>query len=158
MLSDDTYRAKLDQTIASVRAWTGFVADVARVEIADQGQAWRIALLPRSVNTCPAELVLRQDRKYDLAVGGQIYKDRTLPSLDFVLPLLEAVAEGRVVARTFSSAATGLVHGIGIVITLANGARFEEQQPLIDLPPALEPRVEVSERHFLPYRRTGAAG
>lgn len=153
MLSDDTYRAKLDQLIASVRAWTGFVADVARVEVTDQGQAWRIALLPKFGNTCPAEIILRPDKTWDLTIGGHTFKNRALSSLELVLPLLEAIAEGRVVALKSVSASTGLVHGVGTVVTLANGTRFEEQQAVIELPAGIEPRVETIERHYLPYRR-----
>ena len=158
MLSDDTYRAKLDQLIASVRAWTGFVADVARVEVAEQGETWRIALSPKFGNTCPAEIMLRPGQTWDLTIGGQLFKDRALGSLEVVLPLLEAIAEGRVVTRIAASATTGLVHSVGTVVTLANGTRFMEEQAVIELPAGIEPRLEVSERHFLPYRRPGPTG
>ena len=54
MISDDTYRAKLQQTIAAIKAWTGFVADVARVEEGELPGAWRLALTPRS--TAPLDV------------------------------------------------------------------------------------------------------
>lgn len=156
MLSDDTYRAKLRQTIASVQAWTGFVADVARVEVTDQDTAWRIVMTPKSANACPVEIVLRNDRTYDLAMGGQTYVDRPLPSLDVVLPLLEAVAEGRVVTRRIASAATGLLRERRTVVTLADGTRFEAEETKPSLPAAAaDAATESSERHYLPYRRAG---
>ena len=155
MLSDDTYRAKLQQTIASVRAWSGFVADVARLDITDQGTAWRLALTPRAARACPVEFVLRSDQKYDLIVGGQTFEDRKLASLDLVLQLLQAVADGRVVTRRLSSAATGLLHGVETVVTLADGTQFkdESRNPAAQALNGVE--IETREITYLPYRRGG---
>jgi hypothetical protein len=163
MISDDTYRAKLQQTIAAIKAWTGFVADVARVEEGEIPGAWRLALTPRSARACPIEIVLRDDQRCDLRVGGETYEDLALTSedrstsLDLMLPLLEAVVEGNVLTRRISSAGTGLLCSVASIVTLQDGTRFEHVHAPARLNGAAVPdAVEIRDIHYLPYRRPGS--
>ena len=152
MLSNDTYRLKLQQTTASIRAWSGFVADVARVEVAEEANSWRLALTPFAAGACPIELVLDgSSPNCDLRIGRETYEDWPMPSLDDVLPLVEAVCDGRVVTRQVSSAATGLPLTVSTRIKLANGRTFV-------LPEGADSAfgnsgVESRDTHYLPYRK-----
>lgn len=160
MLSDDVFRAKRDLTIAQLRAWTGFVADVAHVETGEVGDAWRISMTPRTPAGCPVELSIRDDQKFDIRIAGETYEDRPIETLDAFLPLLEAIAEGRVVTRVMRSAMTGAVREVETIVRLANGMVFQGRSGpagRIPLPPPL-PGVtsgteEVRDMHYLPYRR-----
>ena len=157
MQSYDTSRVKLEQLIASIRAWTGFVADVARVEISEEGTGYRIALQPRAAGACPLEFVLDgHEPKCDLMLGGTMYKNVPLPSLDVVLPLLEAVVDGRVVTQRTLSAATGLLKGVSTSIRLADGRVIEPKQPSVTAGNLGDDAgLESREVHYLPYRRPG---
>lgn len=152
--SDDTHRLKLQLLIASLRAWKGFVADVARVEVSEEGASWRVALQPKSANACPLEIVLDgSSTRCDLRVGGETYEDWPLPSLDIVLPLIEAVSEGRVVTRRTSSAATGLPLSVTTLIRLADGRVLETSLDKDAEPASLNGSIENRDTHYVPYRR-----
>lgn len=163
MISDDTYRAKLQQTIAAIKAWTGFVADVARVEEGDIPGAWRLALTPRAGRACPIEILLRNDQKCDVRIGGETYEDLALTSqdrstsLDMMLPLLEAVVDGNVLTRHISSAGTGLLCSVVSIVTFQDGTKIEHAHTQARLNGAAVPSaVEIRDIHYLPYRRPGA--
>lgn len=153
MLSDDTYRAKLQQTMASLKAWTGFVADVARVEEATVGSAWRIAIFPKAANACPVEIVLRQDQRFDISIGEETYEDQVIQSLDMFLPLLEAVADGRVVTRRTASAATGLLHSVATIVDLSDGSQYARVRANPATAGLSTDGTEAIDTHYLPYRR-----
>lgn len=153
MQSQDTYRLKLQQTAASLKAWSGFVADVARVEMQEEGDAWRLALTPMASRACPVEMVLDGAApKFDLRLGTETYEDLDLPSLDLVLPMVEAVTEGRVVTRRTASAITGLPLAVSTHLKLADGTALDfpaTDQSANGRNGAVESRVV----HYLPYRR-----
>ena len=155
MLPDDPYKTKLERTIASVKAWTGFVADVARIEAAEVGDGWRLSLQPHSSRACPVEIVLRRDQTCDLAIGGETYRNWPLPSLDVVLPLMEAVSEGRVVTRHTVSATTGLLREVSTIVRLADGTVIEQRRDGAAGMPLGS--VEGRDTHYLPYRRPNGA-
>lgn len=158
MYSLDTYRMKLQEVVASIKAWSGFVADVARVETHDEGDGWRLAMQPSAPGACPIEMLLDgSSLKCDLRIGGETYEDLELPSLDIVLPLVEAVADGRVMTRLTRSAFTGMRIGADTLIKLADGTE-------IVLPPtpaagiAGDAAVERRSVHYLPYRKPEGRG
>jgi hypothetical protein len=154
MPADDTHRLKLQQVIASLKAWTGFVADVARVEVAEVGQAWRIALQPQAAHACPMEIVLDgASTRCDLRVASETYEDWPLPSLDIVLPLIEAVAEGKVVTRRTSSATTGMPLGVTTLIRLADGRLLESSHDRSADRELSAEAIQIRDTHYLPYRR-----
>lgn len=153
MLSDDTFHAKLAQTMASLRAWSGFVADVCAIEDAEIGGSWHFGLTPHMPNACPVELLLRLDQRFDLTVASEQYEDRPIPSLDLFLPLVQAIADGRVVTRRVVSRMTGLVHATLTVVTLSDGGLFEDGHPNPDAPVLREASLEWRDTRYLPYRR-----
>lgn len=159
MLSDDVYRARRALTIAELSAWTGFVADVASVEYGSIDGAWRIAMTPRCSTACPVELLLRDDQKFDLRIGSETYEDRPIESLDAFLPLLQAIADGRVVTRRTLSALTGLLRETETFVYVAPSNTFHGRLGSPDgrsLPPPLPGEangLEIRELHYVPYRR-----
>ena len=153
MLSDDAFHAKLMLTMASLRAWSGFVADVAVIEDGEIGESWHFGLVPHMPSACPVELVLRHDQRYDLTVAGESYEDRPIASLDLFPRLIEAIADGRVVRRYAVSRTTGLLHATSTVVRLRDGVVFEDGHPCLDVPALPAPPLEWRDLHFLPYRR-----
>lgn len=158
MYSPDTYRLKLQEVVASIKAWSGFVADVARVETHDEGHGWRLAMQPSTPGACPIEMLLDGNKlECDLKIGGETYEDLELPSLDVVLPLVEAVADGRVMTRVTRSAVTGMRIGSDTLIRLADGTEFVlSPTPVDDF--ADDTAVETRSLHFLPYRKPDGRG
>lgn len=153
MQSHDTYRLKLQQTTASLAAWSGFVADVARVEAGAAGNGWRLALTPLAVGACPIEIVLDgREPICDVRVGALTVEDWRLPSLDLVLPLVEAVVEGRVVVRRRYSALTGAPLSVNTHVMLADGSSIVLPLSCTEEGAQLD-NVVRRDLHFLPYRR-----
>lgn len=153
MHSLDTYRQQVQQLAASVKAWSGFVADVARVEIEEAGNGWRFAMTPSAPGACPLELVLDGTQaRCDLRIATETVEDWKPPSLDVLLPLMKAVADGNVVTRTVSSAVTGLPISTSTHVRLADGQNLV----VPEMPEFQLERVEAREVHYLPYRRPGS--
>lgn len=161
MLSDDVFRAKRNLTIAELGAWTGFVADVAHVEHGNIEGAWRICMTPRASSACPVELLIRDDQKFDIRIGREVYEDLPIITLDDFRPLLEAIVDGRVITRTTMSALTGAERDVETFVTTASGQIFHGHASLANgsaAPPPLPSEltgVEVRDTHYVPYRRVG---
>jgi hypothetical protein len=153
MLSDDTFHSALMQTMASLRAWSGFVADVADIEDAEIGDSWHFGLTPHMPGACPVDLVLRSDQRFDLNLDGEAYEDRAIETFDLFPRLIEAVADGRVIRRYAVSRATGLLHAVSTLVPLGDGAAFEAGRPIAGAPALTDPPLEWRNVHYLPYRR-----
>lgn len=152
MHSLDTYRQHVQQLAASIKAWSGFVADVARVEVEEAGDGWRFAMTPSAPGACPVEVVLDgRELRCDLRIAGETVEDWRPPSLDVFLPLMKAVADGNVVTRVVSSAVTTLPIATSTHVRLADGRNLV----VPELPDVAAERVEAREVHYLPYRRPG---
>ncbi len=153
MLSDDVFQAALMQTMASLRAWSGFVADVADIEDAEIGESWHFALTPHMPGACPVDLVIRSDQRFDLGLDGESYEDRPIEALDLFPRLIEAVADGRVIRRYAVSRATGLLQTVSTLVPLGDGNAFEADRPIAGAPALADPPLEWRNVHYLPYRR-----
>ena len=154
MKPDDVFRAQLQSTITTLRYWVPSIADAARVEVQETADYFKIAMTPFIAAGCPFELILHNDQKYDLAIAGETYEDRPMPSLDLFLPFVEAIADGNVVHRRYVSRLTGLEHSSETRVTLADGYLWRESRGPVDEAPSLDDdRTELLERQFLPYRR-----
>ncbi|HXF53331.1 MAG TPA: hypothetical protein VNK52_04330 [Hyphomicrobiaceae bacterium] len=153
MLPDDTFEVKLAETMATVRAWSGFVADVADVEDAEIGDAWHFGLVPHMAGACPVEVVVRRsDQRCDFTIAGESYEDIAIADLDLLPKVLAAVADGRVIRRHGVSRATGLKRFTATIVRLPDGGVFEMAHPSPGAP-AVESEIEWRDWHFLPYRR-----
>jgi hypothetical protein len=154
MKPDDVFRSQLQSTIIALRYWAPSIADAARVEVQETADYFKIAMTPFIAAGCPFELILHNDQKYDLAIAGETYEDRPMPSLDLFLPFVEAIADGNVVHRRYVSRLTGLEHSTETRVTLADGYLWRESRSAADKAPSLDDdRTELLERRFLPYRR-----
>ena len=154
MKSDDVFRSQLQTTITALRYWAPSIADAARVEEHETADYYKIALTPFVAAGCPFELILHNNQKYDLAIAGETYEGRPMPSLDLFLPFVEAIADGNVVQRHWVSHLTGLERSTETLVTLADGHLWREGPgPIEEAPPLDDDGTELRERRFLPYRR-----
>jgi hypothetical protein len=154
MKPDDVFRSQLQTTVTSLRYWAPSIADAARMLEDETADYFKFAVTPLISAGCPFELILHINQKYDLAIAGETYEGRPMPSLDLFLPFVEAVAEGNVVQRHWISRLTGLQRSTETIVTLANGYLWRETRSRGDEAPSLvDDSLEVRERRFLPYRR-----
>jgi hypothetical protein len=154
MAIEDSSFPELDATIEQLRYWVPTISDVARVtEVTDSG-TWTLALTPRVSSACPVSLTLKNDGRFDIIIGGEVYGDRALGTLDQIVRLLECITEGQVIQRQWVRPSTGTPCGTETIVTLApglvwhgvdDGATAEAGSP--------NATAERHDRHFLPYRR-----
>jgi len=151
MLSDDVFRVKIDATIAALKAWAGAHADCARSEEEAAGTYWRLAVVPFASGACPFEVILHQRQTCDLAIGPEIYEDRTSDEFDRLPAMAEAIAAGHVLTRTKSSATTGLMLAVETELRLAGGDVWTADRWLVS---GVRPRGMLRDDHwYVPYRR-----
>jgi len=154
MLPDDVFRSRLQTTITVLRYWAPSIADAARVEEAESGNFWKIAVVPHFSKACPFELILHFDQRYDIAIAEETYESLPIETFDLFLPFVEAIAEGSVVQRHWISRLTGLERSVETLVTLASGGIWREARGVAQGMPSLEDDgTELRERRFLPYRR-----
>ena len=151
MLPDDVFRAKRDHTIAALQQWHRTIAQYAHVEEQDTTSFWRLAIMPVTPGACPFEVIIHQRQTCDLAIGPESYENRTSDELDRLPAMAEAIAAGRVLTRTKSSAMTGLVLAIETEIQLADEQVWKAERWIVM---GARPNALVREdRWYLPYRR-----
>lgn len=153
MIAEDVFRSRLQATIASLRYWVPAIADAARIEQTEGHDFWKLSVSPTVAAACPFELMLRTDQFFDLAIAAETFEDQPVSSLDFFLPLVEAIATGRVIQRKTVSAATAVPLSLETRITFADGTVWSKLRALpggglIDADETL-----VFDRHFVPYHR-----
>ena len=151
MLPDDVFRTRFDRTIADLRQWSGALTDCARVEAEDAARYWRLAVRPLAAGACPVELILHHRQRCDLAIGDESYEDRAVDEFDLLLPLVEAIAAGRVLTRLKTSANTGAALAIETHVKLAGGDVWRADRRL--RPNTIPGPTILEDRWFLPYRR-----
>lgn len=153
MLSDDTFRNELADVITALRAWKARNDDCAMIEEAETGDFWRLMVAPRMERACPLELILHRAQRYDALIGEETYEGLPVERLDIFAPLVEAVADGRVVTRTWATPATGALHSVETIVQLERGTLTGER--MIDPVASLVGREAcvARDRHWVPYRR-----
>jgi hypothetical protein len=151
MLPDDVFRARLDRTVAGLRQWGQSISDCAKVAEVQESNHWWFVAIPHVTGACRFELILHHAQKYDLALGGEAYENRPVDELDRLLPLAEAVAAGRVLARHKTSANTGMPLAVETIVRLPDGEVWQADRWLRPL--RLVGPTTLEDQWFLPYRR-----
>lgn len=150
MISDDVYRSRLQATIAALKYWVPEIKDVASVMEETSHEYWKIIVAPHVDGACAFELLLRTDQKHDLFISGELYEDLPTESLDQFVPLVEAIAAGRIIQRREFARATGMPLSVETIIDVAAREPWRQKRMLASIPTAA---IETRDHHFLPYRR-----
>jgi hypothetical protein len=151
MTPDEAYRSKLRVAIASIRYWVPQINDAARVDETETPEYWKLAVHPLVPGACPFEIILRLDGHYGIVVASETFEDLPITSFDNFLPMVQAIADGRVVQHRWASAATGGPLAIETVLHLGTGKEWRQGTGLGQL--ATQDGTVRHDTHFLPYRR-----
>lgn len=149
MIPDDTFRAYLERTAAALKAWRGFVTDVATCSVTVEDRTIRVDLAPKTRQACPVELIVHPSQRYDIAVGSEVYEDQPMTGQEDFVPLLTAVTEGRVITRAELSALTERPISVETIITIQPGSEWRRLRRIADA----EAQTIYCDHHYLPYRR-----
>lgn len=109
MQPQDVFNRAFDATTADIDSWLPTLRGVAAVEREMTDQYWRGRLRPHEASACPIELMLSRAQVFDCDIGNESVVGLRIADLGLFLPLLKAVADGRVILRSWSSLATGSV-------------------------------------------------
>lgn len=153
MISDDVFRSHLQATIAALRYWVPTIADAAHIEQTENHDFWKLAVTPNVRGPCPFELMLRADQHFDIMIAGETYEDQPIKSLAVFVPLVQAIASGRVVQRRTESLATGAELALETRVDIDDGQLWTARRVLPGGAAIASSHVEIRDRHFLPYRR-----
>lgn len=154
MFSDDVYRNRLSDVIATLEAWARDQRDVARIETLASGAYWKMAVEPTAAGTCPFELMLRADQRFNVKVAEEVYEDKPVDKFEFFPMLARAIAGGNVERVDVTSALTAAVESIETRVTLEDGwAWIGERRIGQRTPRRIETAQEQRVHRYLPYRR-----
>lgn len=138
--------SSVQATIEQLRYWAPSIKDVARVDEYSGDGHWSLVITPHVASACPVAITLKDSGRFDLALAGETYLDRSLGGLDQIVTLLERIIEGAVVQRHWTSTATGTPQCVETVVALDPDLIWRDG-------PEPDGGAERRDRHFLPYRR-----
>ncbi len=151
---DDRYRAKLQAAIASLEYWIPSISDSASIAEVNDDAYWRVNVEPLAAGACPFELVIRSDGYHDMLIAGEGYEDQHTDDLDLFVPFAQAIANGNVTRRIYTSAATRMPIAVETIVRLANGAEWRRRRELVTGLDGETPHASIArDHHFLPYKR-----
>jgi hypothetical protein len=152
-LTTNAFGRAFDQTVADLRSLLAAQADCAAIEQEETVNYWRVRVKPVAVTACPFELILYRNRRFDLTIGPETYKNRVFDDLGLFRRLIEAIVAGQVVTRTWVSVATGSVPELETRVRLVDDVdwKITRKTALADVIPA--DAVEWHDHYYVPYRR-----
>lgn len=157
MRANDAFRNELHSTIRGLRTWADSLNGVAEVDISEADDHWRLNLVPHGTAACPVELVLYSDQRYDCAIGSETYEDQPATDLASLLPLLQAIVDGRLVTRSWTTVATGAHLATATIVNTPGGPWMREHVNATLERIADRDAAAVRDRHYAPYARVGLA-
>ena len=154
MVADDVYRSRLQATIAALRYWVPTIADAARIEQTEGHDFWKMSVTPAVTAACPFELMLRADQHFDIVIAGEMYEDQSVASLELFLPLVDAIAAGRVIQRRTEAWRRAPALAVETRVSLADGSTVVAGRGVCPEANSIAADdAAIRDRHFLPYRR-----
>lgn len=155
MLPDDVFRTEMQAVTTDLAGWAETMRDCADLSIDAGTGFWRLALAPHADGAAALEMILRSDQRLDITIAGETYEERPMPPLASLRPLVEAVAEGRVVERRRMGRATGALVAVETIVAPRTGEAWSDGRAVLPQL-AVEPEdggATLRDRHFVPYRR-----
>jgi hypothetical protein len=146
----DAFTRAYDTAIADLDRWLDAHRDVARIDREQTASYWRAHITPHTAGACPVELILHRSQLCDLVAGDETYENLPIGDPARWRLVLDAIAQGRIVARHWHTQATGAPTRIETLITLADGTTWHGERGLIQAPDVAAIRQD---RPMLPYRR-----
>lgn len=156
MLADDAFRNRLHETIRTLRARCEELKSVASIRETETEDYWGVWLCPHAPTACPLELILHRDQRYDVTIGSETYEHLSADELALLPRLLDSVADGTVITRTWATRATGMTHSIQTIVPLDGSLWQASEETAVA---ARVPRDDclATDRHYAPYRARSAA-
>ena len=153
MQSQDTYNRDFDANIAVLDRWLDTLTMVAAVDRESAGAYWRARITPHEANSCPVELMLSRDQTYDIEVGPESLVHQPVAGFGIFLQLLQAIADGRVVRRSWSALATGCALTQEIIVRPPDGHDWSIRR-VVNAGSAISEQTATARDHvYVPYRR-----
>ena len=155
MLQDDTFRAGLRSAIGQIKANLARLASVARIDEAETGTYWRIAVEPHAENACPFELIVYFERQsFDIVIGPEAYESCRIDDAVLLPAMVDAIVNGNVVTRRWRSANTGAPHSVDTIVPLPDGSDWQRSRLDGPVAGAIPPASRIREDHrYAPYAR-----
>ena len=153
MQPQDVFNRNFAATTAALDAWLATVSADAHVDREKTTDYWRASVRPNQANTCPVELMLSRNQTFDLDVANESIVGRPIADLGLFLPLMEAIAAGRLVHRSWRSSATDAGLTSEIIVSLAGGENWSMRRLIRAETAATENSAIARDRSFVPYRR-----
>ena len=153
MAIDDLFQRRLRDIAARFHNWSLAHQANAQFVHEDANGYWRFAGTPVPPNACAFEILIHPNNKVDFLIADQTYEERSLEPLEQILPLVEAIAAGQVLTRSWSSSNTGMLQRIETIITLDGVAPWCEARDITaTINQTAAPR-QKRDRHYVPYTR-----
>ncbi len=120
MISDETYNNRLTDAKRALADWAERNAAGAHITIDEGDLYWRIFAEPVEVSICPIELIIRDDRNYDIAIADAAAEDQPIVDFELFLPIFESVSDGNVISRSYLTRMTRQLLAQRTIVPLAN--------------------------------------
>lgn len=153
MQPQDVYNRGYDATITALNRWIATLSDVAAIECEQTAGYWRVRICPFERNACAAELMVSRQQTFDLEVANEGMLGEQVADFSLFQPLLEAIARGNAVCRTWSAMATGSDLMREVIVKMADGREWSMSRIVTAGTAATELSAVANDRVFVAYRR-----
>lgn len=155
MLQDDAFRAGLRSAIGQIKANLARLASVARIDETETAKYWRIAVEPHAESACSFELIVHLERQsFDIVIGPESYESCSIDGAALLPAMVEAIVNGDVTTRRWSSANTGAPHSVDTIVPLPDGSDWQRSRLEGSAARAVPPASRICEDHrYGPYAR-----
>lgn len=154
MLANDIFEREYAAIVEGLGTAMQRFADVAAVDIETAREFWRGRLQPAAVNACPFEIIVHRAQIVDLTIGPETYERQPIPSLGALVPLIQAIGEGRAITRRWFAQSSGAPVAVETLVRLDPETVWHNRRAILDY--GLEAGAAGTERrdqHYVAYRR-----
>lgn len=153
MQPQDVFNRAFDVATAELDRWLTAQASVASIDRESRPWYWRARIRPHVANACSAELMLSRNQTFDLEIGDEGLASQPISDFSLYLPLLQEVAAGNVVIRSWSALATGGILTREAIVTLPGGQFWSIRRFISAGTVGTESSAVARDQHYVPYRR-----
>lgn len=153
MFSDDVYRSRLSEVIATLDAWADSERDCARITTSSTPNFWKMTVAPEVAGACPFELLLRSDQRFNVQIAGEFYEEKPVDTFEFFPMMARAIARGNVEHIEVANALTDALEAVETRVTLEDGWAWIGERRIARPARRVDGAQQLRSHCFLPYRR-----
>ena len=155
MIPDDQFETRRLGVSRELSEWADEFRDVISADKSSADNMLRFTVEPHAEGACPFEIGIRDDQRYDIAVGDQFFEDQAVEDFTLFAKLARAIGDGRVIRRELVSPLSGQLLFLQIIIGFAGSGCWLREKIVAERGDVDRSELIARDRHYVPYKGAG---